>query len=293
MSSRESADIYPSLSVIIPFRDNTVELFAVMRAILNQSGATDTEIICIDNGSKDPVELPSDLSRAEQIVLIREDDYPGSPYSARNRGIEISNGEIVIFIDANSLPEAEWLNSGIRCLNKSGADMVAGKVAFNTGPGSSGAELADAISSIRMEEAVNERGCAYTANLFVKRELFDRFGLFKEGIRSGGDVAWTSEATRNGAKLVYCPESVVIKRARGIRAFYKKKIRTGRGYYHNWVKQKPRVSWLYNLLRSFKPRLPANPELTTGRRLRAGFHLWAAGILTQLAFIYEMVRGRS
>ncbi|MCC5914255.1 MAG: glycosyltransferase [Balneolaceae bacterium] len=292
MSNRPDSDIDPSLSIIIPFRDNPEELFGLLRTILNQKGISDAEIICIDNGSEIPMEQPPDLSSVDRIVMIREENYPGSPYSARNRGIENAKGGVVIFIDANSLPEPDWLISGIRCMQEKSADMVAGRVGFDIGPKSNGAELADALSSIRMEEAVKERGAAYTANLFVKKELFDRFGLFKEGIRSGGDVAWTNEATRNGSKLVYCPDSVVIKKARGASAFYKKKIRTGRGYYYNWLNQEPRVSWAYNLLRSFKPRLPKEPDLATGKKLRAGFHLWAAGIVTQCAFIYEMMRGK-
>src|SRR5690625_6725124 len=65
-----------------------------------------------------------------KLILLSERNRLNSPYSARNRGVEKATGDILIFVDANSIPEAGWLREGVRCMIQSGADLVAGHVNF-------------------------------------------------------------------------------------------------------------------------------------------------------------------
>ena len=290
----------PRVSVIIPFKNNHDEVVQVVEQILAQDYPEDRlEIICIDNGSDDQKTFSEDLK--SRIRLLQENDHPNSPYSARNRGIEASNGDVVAFVDANSfIKSTDWLINGLRCLQIHKADMAAGKVSFDFGGKITAAGIADSLTSIQMEKAVNERGAAYTANLFIKKKLFTDLGLFEDGVRSGGDVRWTLNATNRGYKLIYCPDAEIFKKARSLKSYYRKKIRTGRGYYYTWKNESSRSPWYYNFLRSLKPGSyhieKLNPERFRpeyhAKKPMVWFHLYLGRIVGQVAFLREYFRNR-
>lgn len=285
------------VSVIIPFRNNHGEVVQIVGQIMGQGYPEDRlEIICVDNGSDDQKTFPEGMN--SRIRLLQEIDHPNSPYSARNRGIEASNGEIIVFVDANSIIKStEWLKKGVHCLQKENADMAAGKVSFDFGEHITAAGIADALTSIQMEKAVKDRGVAYTANLFIKKSLFTDLGLFEEGIRSGGDVRWTLNASKKGFKLIYCPDAEIFKKARSLKSYYRKKIRTGRGYYYTWKNERSRSPWYFNFIRSLKPgsfniqkQYPDryHPEFDR-KKPEVWFHLYLGRIVGQVAFLREYI----
>jgi hypothetical protein len=57
-------------------------------------------------------------------------------------------------------------------------------------------------------------GVAETANLFLRRELFDRVGGFEGEIPEYGDFEFVERCIASGAQLQYAPEAVVFHPAR-------------------------------------------------------------------------------
>lgn len=300
MDKAKSTTKRPSVSVVIPFYNNQDEVLRIEKNLRNQTYPSEKiQLIFIDNGSDNQFNFPeSFLSRN---ILLDEDHHINSPYSARNRGIEKSKGEIVVFIDANSNPELNWLEEGIRCLLQSDADLVGGNVQFDFQDKVTAGKIVDALTSINMEKAIKERGAAYTANLFVKKTVFDEIGLFEEGVRSGGDVRWTLKAKEHGYSINFCKDAVVRKFARSAGKLYQKRIRTGKGYFYTWKDEPERRIWFYNFFRSLKPPSNSKIKKLNSDRYQAGFenytfgvwlHLYASGIVEQLAFISEYFRSK-
>lgn len=291
MKIQTNIDIQPFVSVIIPFKDNHDEVSEIQKRLAAQTYPREKiEIMLIDNGSKKIFEgIQID---GYQSKLLKEEDYENSPYSARNRGIEAARGVIIAFIDANSLPEPDWVEQGVTQMMQKEADLIAGDVRFTYGKKATAAMVADSMTSIQMENAVLNRGVAYTANLFVKKKVFDQIGLFEEGIRSGGDVRFTGKATSTGFQLMYCKEAVVYKKARGCNALYRKKIRTGKGYFYTWKDEIDKPIWFYNFFRSLKPKgIPKiNNDYPDVNRIILWFHLYLTGVLEQISFIFEYFR---
>lgn len=290
----------PFVSVIIPFYNNQDEVIRIEEKLRSQSYPNEkTELIFIDNGSDKPFSFP-ELFQSRNI-LLEESNQLKSPYSARNRGIEQSKGEVIAFIDANSTPETNWLEEGISCLLTSKADLAGGKVLFDFQDQITGAKIVDALTSINMEKSIKERGAAFTANLFVKKNVFDEIGIFEEGVRSGGDVRWTLKAKDDGYSISYCDQAVIRKFARPVTKLYQKRIRTGSGYYYTWREDPERRIWFYNLLRSLKPPSFSKIRNLNSDRFKAEFnnylmgiwlHLYASGIVEQLSFIIEYFRAK-
>src|SRR6056297_3309183 len=297
MVMSESTDDTPAISIIIPFLNNHDEVVSIVRRIRKQNKELQPEIICVDNGSDRGSHFSAEFM--EQQVVIGEKNFLHSPYSARNRGIEKANGTVIVFTDANSLPAEGWLENGLSCMEKTGADIVAGHVGFDFNGKPNAANAADAITSIYQKKSVEERKAAFTANLFVKRAVFDSVGLFEEGVRSGGDVRWTTGATAAGHTITYCPGSVILKKARSCGALFKKRVRTGRGYLYTWLKEETGNVWFYNFFRSLKPPSPGLPDELYRKRYGkplpvSAVSVWAVmymmSIVEQLSFMAEYLR---
>lgn len=294
MSKRIENNNLPNLSVIIPYQDNLEEVRGMLLSLQRQSYPKGKiEIFLIYNSSFKALDRLSFPNQEEiQIELLEEREYLNSPYSARNRGLEKANGDIIVFIDANSTPDIYWLANGVHFLLEKKYDLVGGKVDFDFGEKITASKVVDSLTSIDMKKAVEERGVAYTANLFVKKEVFKSVGKFEEKTRSGGDVRLTKKAIQAGFRIGFCENAVVWKKARNCGKLYKKKIRTGRGYFYTWKDEEEKKIWFYNLIRSLKPPSLKKYNLSSDHASGAviWFHLYMVGIIEQLAFVTEYLR---
>ena len=101
----------PRFSIIIPTYNNTPVLKKCLNSLCRQ--AVDTsyfEVIVINDGDEE--ELPSKLeSLGMQIALRCLRQAHRGPAAARNLGIQAARGEIILFLDDDSLPTENWLRS--------------------------------------------------------------------------------------------------------------------------------------------------------------------------------------
>ena len=96
------------LSVIIPFY-NELDLInrAVNSVVANSNFLIQIEIILINDGTIKEIEIRSRFSdEINKIVKIVPNNYTKGPGGARNTGLEILNGEIIAFLDADDF----WLS---------------------------------------------------------------------------------------------------------------------------------------------------------------------------------------
>lgn len=163
----------------------------------------------VDNGSREDI-----LSICQQYGDIRYLVEPiASSYRARNRGIEISRGEFLAFTDADCLPDENWLSLGVdRLMRNPKLDLIGGQVTvFSRCPEeASPVELYEMVSAFPQHLFVSRWNFAVTANLFVRRQVFEACGSFHPDLKSGGDLEWGQRATSAGFVLEYAPEVLIL-----------------------------------------------------------------------------------
>ena len=95
---------HPSISVIVPVYNREKLIRECIESLLSLSYPRDKiEIIVVDNGSSDnTLKVLSEYP----ITSIQEKKRGAAP--ARNRGIEISKGEILAFTDSDCIVEGNW-----------------------------------------------------------------------------------------------------------------------------------------------------------------------------------------
>jgi glycosyltransferase involved in cell wall biosynthesis len=214
------------ITVIVPVFNAKDCLLECLRALQNQTYPQQlTEILWIDNKSTDgSKEMLEGLGQ----IVVQEIERQGS-YAARNKGIAASESEVVAFTDADCIPSAQWIEEGIKALIEQEADLVSGNVRFLLSTPPTGAELWDAVTNMQIAENIAQRGVSKTANLLVRREVFEKIGLFPADMQSGGDVLWTGRATEAGCKLIYHAPAEVAHPARRLWPLIGKQYRVGKG----------------------------------------------------------------
>lgn len=112
----------PMISVIVPVYKVEKYLRECIDSILNQT-YTDYELILVDDGSPDrcPEICDEYTKRDNRVKAIHKTNAGVS--SARNTGIEFSQGEYIAFVDADDSMDADFLEQGITALESSKLDV--------------------------------------------------------------------------------------------------------------------------------------------------------------------------
>jgi len=113
-----------SVSVVIPAYNAAATIGDMLRALSCQSNApADMEIIVADNGSTDNT---CEIARSfAGVTVLREDKRGPSP--ARNRGLRHASKDIVVHLDADTLPTRKWLANLIAPFSDPSVMLAAGR----------------------------------------------------------------------------------------------------------------------------------------------------------------------
>lgn len=118
----------PKVSVIVPVYNTEKYLDKCLRSLINQTLA-DIEIICINDGSTDKsYEILKTWASADKRIklLSQENSKQGA---ARNRGLDIAQGEFITFVDSDDWVDKDYLeklyNAAIKYnVNIAAASMI-------------------------------------------------------------------------------------------------------------------------------------------------------------------------
>ena len=192
----------PLVSVVIPARNAAPTITATLRGLAEQNDDHDLEVLVVDDGSTDAtVDVVAASGMPARVV-----QGPGTGAgAARNAGAAAARGQVIAFTDADCVPQPDWLEQGLKAMCN-GLDLVQGVVradpAMTRGPFD------------RTVWVVAETGLYETANLFVKRDLFETLGGFQDFIEDGGrplgeDVWFGWRARRSRARVGFSERAVV------------------------------------------------------------------------------------
>lgn len=195
--------------MIVPARDAASSLPRTLAALGAQRLDGEYEVIVIDNGSVDETpRLAADSPAVETVITRPRGEGPGA---ARNAGARAARADVLAFVDADCRPAPDWLAEGLRALKD--LDVVQGRVLPDPD-----AEIGPFDRTLAVNEA---HGLFETANLFVRREVFERTGGFPPGLEVGRqgegravspfgeDVIFGWRARRAGARTGFCETAVV------------------------------------------------------------------------------------
>ena len=215
----------PSISVIVPARNEAEPIAACLQGLLSQDIALAFEIVVVDSGSSGAAGRVSGLP-----VRLVHAPGPGRP-AALNAGIRAAHGDILAFTGADCVPRTDWL----RMLLAGADDPECGCLIGEFAP----AGPADAVATfVRDANLMCQRHmlslappAASTANIAYRRDVFDTVGAFDEAFEIGEDRDMFWRMVRCGRfRYRYNSGAVVVRRhPAGLRDFMASSFRDGAG----------------------------------------------------------------
>ncbi|MBL7261328.1 glycosyltransferase [Actinoplanes sp. LDG1-01] len=213
----------PAVSVVVVHYRQQAELDRTLAALRRQTHpAARTEIIVVDDGSPEPPQVPYG------VRLLRQADEGFRAAAARNLGAAAASGDVLCFLDADTVPEPGYLTRMARLPALAPEAVVVGRRRH--------AELAGLPVDAPVEEAgpaaelpepqwlrdgyrlsrdlldADDRSYRYviSAALACSRWFFERVGGFDESFRTygGEDWEWAYRAWLGGAVLAHVADAV-------------------------------------------------------------------------------------
>ncbi|MCT7951046.1 glycosyltransferase [Ancylothrix sp. C2] len=203
----------PKTSVIIPIHNGEKDIPELLECLENQTYPKNLiEYLLIDNNSTDNT---PNLLKAAKLPPLSQKEIQSS-YAARNTGIHAATGEIIAFTDADCRPKPNWLLTLIQPFVKPQIGIVAGEIIAL--PGKSLLEkYAQKKEILSQKHTLAHPHCPYgqTANLAIRRQIFQEMGLFRPYLTTGGDadICWRILKQTNW-QLEFVPEAIVQHRHR-------------------------------------------------------------------------------
>ncbi|MEV4352584.1 glycosyltransferase [Actinoplanes sp. NPDC049596] len=213
----------PAVSVIVVHYRQQAELDRTLAALRRQTHpAGRTEIIVVDDGSPEPPSVP------DGVRLLRQEDQGFRAAAARNLGAAAATGEVLCFLDADTVPEPGYLTRMARLPTLAPEAVVVGRRRHaelaglpvdapveEAGPAAELPEpqwLRDGYRQSRNLLDADDRSYRYviSAALACSRWFFERVGGFDEDFRTygGEDWEWAYRAWLGGALLAHAEDAV-------------------------------------------------------------------------------------
>lgn len=126
----------PTLSVVVPAYQCASMLDRCLRGLLASDFTRSLwELIVVDDGSDD--DATAAVARAHGAHVVRVDDGPTGPAFARNRGVDVASGDIVVFVDADVVVSRTALSQFVQVFDEQ-CDVAAVFGSYDSTPADAG-----------------------------------------------------------------------------------------------------------------------------------------------------------
>ena len=195
-------DRFPLVSVIVPAWNVAQYIGDTIRSVIEQT-YENWELIVVNDGSPDSVELEKVL--APYLSRITYVVQPNSGVSiARNRGVQVSKGELVAFLDGDDWWYPEYLETQIQYLLRLGLDMVYCDAIIVGNVKSTGVRYskgAPSMEPVTVASLITGRCNVITSGSVLKRSIFENVGGFAERRQRAEDFNLWVRLALAGARI--------------------------------------------------------------------------------------------
>ena len=198
------------ISVVIPCYNAATTLSDQVERLLPQVVEHDAQLVLVDNNSTDSTpQLLSELNTSAHVVVESATEFQSAAH-ARNVGVRIAAGDLILFCDADDLVDDDWVAQMVAALGNH--EVVTGLLEIeelNTASQRSGRG--------RTTDQPTFYGVfplAHGGNMAVTRSAWDAIGPLDEYLVAGEDLEWSMRAHLAGYSIARATDAVVHYRYR-------------------------------------------------------------------------------
>ncbi len=191
-------------SVIVPSYNSRATIVQCLSALHGQQTQCSYEIIVVDSSTDGTGALIASHFPRVKLVQLSSRTLPGP---ARNRGIQIAQGDLLAFTDADCVPESQWLEKMVR-EHERGESAAIGGAVLNALPLNPVAwsgyllEFSERLPTFPRRHV----DILPTCNVSFQRTIFERYGPFPEDLWPSEDHLFSWRLVQGGEPLLFVPE---------------------------------------------------------------------------------------
>jgi cellulose synthase/poly-beta-1,6-N-acetylglucosamine synthase-like glycosyltransferase len=213
MSDSGNGAALPTVSVVLPVRNETEFVGQSLGALLHQDYPDDlVEIIVVDGMSNDDTrEKIRELATVSTVKVCVIANPEKTTPNALNRGVRASSGEVVVVMGGHTTASQDFLRRSAETLAVTGADCVGGHLETVGKTGIASAIALAQSSRFGVGGATFRVGAARgrfvdtVAFAAYRRDVFDRIGLFDEELVYDQDDEFNFRLTQAGGRIWFEP----------------------------------------------------------------------------------------
>jgi glycosyltransferase involved in cell wall biosynthesis len=189
----------PFVSVVIPVWNGKRFLAEAVESVLNQTYPPH-EVIVVDDGSTDG---SAEVAKSFGALVRCYFQIRSGAATARNHGVELSQGNFIAFLDADDFWVKDKLARQMKIfLDHPESDMVLGQVR----------QFYSCASGVVLKEESAIAPGFLPGAMLIKRSSFFRAGKFSTQWRVGEFIDWYLRAEETGLKSFLLPHVVLMRR---------------------------------------------------------------------------------
>lgn len=209
------------VSIIIPLKEMNDYIKESAEHILEQTYSNFELIILPDSYKENNIE--EDIFKDKRIKIVETGNIP--PALKRDKGVSVSKGSVLAFLDDDTYPEINWLENALRALYSENVRAIGGP-AINAPKDSffkqiSGLIYASRLMSGKHKARYSPCKVQYvndypSCNFIITKELYKRVGGFNSLYWPGEDTILCNNIVKEKEKILYTPEALVYHHRRDL-----------------------------------------------------------------------------
>jgi glycosyltransferase involved in cell wall biosynthesis len=214
----------PKVSVIIPVYNEESTIQLLLEAIYNQTYPRHKiQVVISDGMSTDTTrKVVNQFSvKNPDLEILVENNTKRIIPAALNRAIESANGEIIVRLDAHSVPYPNYIEKCVQAIEAGRGDNVGGRWEIKPGANTWQAKSIAVAAShpLGVGDARYRVGGEATQGETVpfgafRRSLVEKVGWFNESLLTNEDYEYNVRIVKNGGKIWFDPSIQTIYFAR-------------------------------------------------------------------------------
>ncbi len=175
-------DMIERITLVIPSQNAEKKLIQLVESIRDWE-IIPNELIIVDSSKKN-FEIPKNLESLIKKLHINLQILYGQklfPGHARNIGIINATNSLIAFLDTSTIPSKKWLSNSLTLLNEKDSDIIWGNTFYQANT---------YFSKIIRASTYGAKPIKTLPGSIIKKEVFQKCGLFVESSRAGEDGDW-------------------------------------------------------------------------------------------------------
>jgi GT2 family glycosyltransferase len=212
MVDKITSDNLPTVSVIIPIRNEEQNIIQCLQSVADQEYPKELmEVLVVDGMSQDSSrEIVSNIAKESPIVTLLHNPKEIKA-AALNMGIAKSSGQLILPVDAHCFIDPDYISESVKALQQTDAANVGGVVlpigrSFVQRAIGLGMSSFFGIGSSRFHDRENGFYTDTVSFGAYRREVFEKIGLYDEEAHYGEDDELNFRLIKSGGRIFLSPK---------------------------------------------------------------------------------------